>query len=631
MSLSLFNSVLLSGEHEILYTIREYLGKDVNKLLITCTEFYRFVTKFRFIFLNEYNSIRYCEDNHFRAKISTLIVSPRRQLGINLLRCIQLKKEYVPMLINVYKLELNLERKHIDKIFIFKNSTYLTLRNINRTREDHTLDLTPLSNVVKLDLSGSNIIDNLSVFASFNLYSVNLSNCPNIVDVSPLAKIPEINLSGCINVRDVSMLGKAKKLLLYKCSKIRDVSMLNRVKFLDISYCSSIDQIFQISYNKILTYAGCRIEYINITFEQCHEIILSFSPNTKSILIDGNINILNIANMQSLTYLSLNGNINNVNVVTCTKLKILDIDANINYIKLNNTKISNISCLSNINDVVIRKCGYIKNFSYLSNCKSVIISECINLTDTNWCSNIEKLSLNFNFNITKMNSPVDADNVYLSGCKKLIDVSALGNIRDLDLSECTKLSNITTLTNNEILNLSKCTMIKDFSNLRLSHNLHTINLSYTKIKNEDLIYLEYMNIHELDISHCVNISNISTLDKLPKLFKLNIGYLRKIINVSHLYKVNTLILSHCSNVKDISALSNVTNLNLYSCPKIKFENYIPNNDTINISRCNIKNIMQFVNIRKVIICIHDKTNIENFTEFELERRMYSDKVIEYVF
>jgi hypothetical protein len=52
-------------------------------------------------------------------------------------------------------------------------------------------------------------------------------------------------------------------------------------------------------------------------------------------------------------------------------------------------------------------------------------------------------------------------------------------------------------------------MIKDFSNLRLSHNLYTLNLSYTKIKNEDLIYLEYMNIHDLDISHCVNISDIS--------------------------------------------------------------------------------------------------------------------------
>jgi hypothetical protein len=59
-----------------------------------------------------------------------------------------------------------------------------------------------------------------------DVHTLNLSGCPNVLDVIALGYVHTLNLTGCGNVTDVSALGYVHTLYLTLCPNVSDVSAL---------------------------------------------------------------------------------------------------------------------------------------------------------------------------------------------------------------------------------------------------------------------------------------------------------------------------------------------------------------------------------------------------------------------
>ena len=97
---------------------------------------------------------------------------------------------------------------------------------------------------VRKDSASRNVPSVSDVSALGNIYTLNLSNCGGVYDVSALRRgIYSLDLSGCGGVRDVSPLGKFHILNLFYCCGINDVSALGGVHTLDLSNCDWVSDV----------------------------------------------------------------------------------------------------------------------------------------------------------------------------------------------------------------------------------------------------------------------------------------------------------------------------------------------------------------------------------------------------
>jgi len=109
----------------------------------------------------------------------------------------------------------------------YKNKTFRTmvLEKIFNPQKQLYLDLSEyvddiryvghLGNVYSLNLSGCYYITDVSKLG--NVHILDLSFCHEIIDVSALANVYFLNLGYCINITDVSKLGNVHTLYLEQC------------------------------------------------------------------------------------------------------------------------------------------------------------------------------------------------------------------------------------------------------------------------------------------------------------------------------------------------------------------------------------------------------------------------------
>ena len=141
-------------------------------------------------------------------------------------------------------------------------------------------------------------------------------------------------------------------------------------------------------------------------------------------------------------------------------------------------------------------------------------------------------------------------NLDLHGCKKITNVSPLSRIRTLNLSYCINIINISPLINVHNLNLSFCKNIINYSILGKG-TIHTLNLSYTNVLDEDIKSLGTLNT--LILSGCSNITDVSPLINVRI---LDLSFCKNIIDFTVLRNgsIHTLDLSYCYVTEEIIRL-----------------------------------------------------------------------------
>ena len=168
------------------------LSQPHMSLTATNKHFYD-VRRHLYLRLNRKYSLKYYQDEEFRAHVHSRLENPSKQLSLNLSKC------------------------------------------------NNITDVSALGGVHTLDLSGCwNITD---VSALGGVHTLNLSRCWKIADVSALGGVHTLDLSECSNITDVSALGGVHTLNLSDCHNITDVSALGGVHTLTLSGCSKIADV----------------------------------------------------------------------------------------------------------------------------------------------------------------------------------------------------------------------------------------------------------------------------------------------------------------------------------------------------------------------------------------------------
>ena len=85
------------------------------------------------------------------------------------------------------------------------------------------------------------------IFNPLKQLYLDLSDCPNITDVSVLSGVHTLDLSDCTDITDVSALSGVHTLDLSDCPNITDISALSGVRTLNLRGCANITDISALS------------------------------------------------------------------------------------------------------------------------------------------------------------------------------------------------------------------------------------------------------------------------------------------------------------------------------------------------------------------------------------------------
>ena len=220
------NNTIDNLSYEVINELCTYLSSiDVLHLYITNNYFIKYKHCCYYYKFNQEYSLLYYNDNVFRNQVNS-ICNIKKNLSINLSCC------------------------DIDCINVLENINTI---DISMTK---VLDLSPLINSYKVDLSCSIEFDTKTMKSLSNIKIIDLSNCSHVNDISMLKDAEYIDIS-FTNVSDVSMLGLQKTLILSGCTNVHDVQNLGNVTHLDLSGCINIEDVSSLGKVHTLTLKNC--------------------------------------------------------------------------------------------------------------------------------------------------------------------------------------------------------------------------------------------------------------------------------------------------------------------------------------------------------------------------------------
>ena len=296
-----------TGELSIL-DINKHINRNIKKYLL-------------FISLNRSASyLKYYKDKVYRTYINNLLHDTKRQLKINL------------------------EWQYLNE-FNAKDDGLINLQNLNF-----------------LNISRNDLIENVNVLST--CYSLKLFFCQNVSNVSALGYLHYLDISFCHLVTDVSMLGNLNTLILKGCIGIKDFSIfssfkvnhlnlsntlisntndIRNVKTLVINDCDHLFDISSLKKNKELKEVSIIInKHINDVSSLC---------NVPTVRIGRICNLVDISALEKVTKLVISDCNKITDVSKLSKVPNLTLMDLINLVDISN--------LGDHDKLCIIKCGHI--------------------------------------------------------------------------------------------------------------------------------------------------------------------------------------------------------------------------------------------------------------------------------
>lgn len=259
-----------------------------------------------------------------------------------------------------------------------------------------------------------------SMYKKYNkFYQVDIFEDFSVVDLDKFKNCINLSLRSCYNIIDVSCLKNIQFLDLSNCFELDDVSMLGNCKKLELCNCHKITDVSHLG----------NIPYLDLS--HCD-------------------NILDILQLGNHTYLNLKGT-NISNISNLNNVKVLDISYNYN--------IYDISALKNVYNLDISYCLNVQLNTNMYN--NIFTAEHVNLVDDDitYLKNINTLNL--------------SKNNYIS------DLSPLIKTKNLDIRQC---KNIRVLPYNTLLDYLNVSSENYYGNL-VNLDINTLNIKKINIDN----------------------------------------------------------------------------------------------------------------------------------------------------
>ncbi|CAN1264438.1 Disease resistance protein L6 [Linum perenne] len=340
-----------------------------------------------------------------------------------------------------------------------------------------------------------------------------------------------------------------------------DLIMLQTLKIPYALNLINLDGLESLSHLKTLNLEDCLVlEKLPISLFPD----LSALANLKTLDIrgcTGLTEVLVIPRLESLTKLHMSGCSSVEEFMGIKNLGLLE------DLKMSNctliTKLPDLSALTNLETLDISRCTgltEVMGFGRLENLKTLEISGCTGLTEVMEFGRLESL--------TELN---------MSGCssvEELPDLSGLRNVVMLDIS-ITKLPDLSVLANLKTLDISGCVQLAEVSGIERLGSLKRLNMSDCSSVEElpDLSCL--LNIVSLDISKCnqlKEVMGIKSLELLEDLVMTNCTSIKKLPDLSGCKKLWCLNISGCVQLAEVSGIERLESLkylNMSGCSSVE--------------------------------------------------------------
>jgi Leucine-rich repeat (LRR) protein len=486
-----------------------------------------------------------------------------------------------------------------------------------------------------------NIKDLKGILNCSNLHTLNLDNCPSLVDISGLTYLNKLTTLWLDGFADDSQFH-----FICTCTKLQILSQ-NYSQLLFPNHLAELTELTG------LFLADCNIQDLSplINLKNLSRLYLSKCQNIDDLSALRNLSSLTeltLSDCTKITTLSPISNFKeliNLNISGCNNLRELSPLENLNALKSLNlskcNKINDLTAISKLNTLIeldlsgCRKINDLTPLSGLSSLSYLNLSGCENLVELSPLSPICSLTfldLSYNENITNLNSFSELrmlSDLNLFGCENLCDINSISElklIRKLNLSYCqiTDLNSLSSMSLLKHLELEGCDGLeKQLKPISELFEITFLNLSGCK-KLCDLTPLSGLkNLSILNLGSCTKLTDLSPLSQLKKLISLNLCYCQNIDElapISDFPALKELDLSGCDSLQilpEFSKLHSLTNLNLSDCQNLNELGEISNLCTLeelDLSFCGkIKELAKISGLSKLTKL--NLAGIENLTTF----------------
>jgi hypothetical protein len=287
------------------------------RLFMNCTKLWKGIRKNSVILhLNEKYSLKYYSNEKTREKIRKAVESPSSQLFLTY--------TYRPSIEDLSVFQRIAGIRFIN-CFSLRNHSFLSSLSVVKLQHCDTVDVSMLSNIETLDLSGNSRLINISSLHSVKYLT--LANCCSVKDVSSLGVGNYyLDLSDCQRITKVNHLGKVHTLILKNLRKLTDVSGLGNVHRLDLSSCVKLRGLSALQNIPFLKLSDCRFlddhlvvlgnNHVYLDLSYCHKI-----TDLSSVKAVDNLNIRGCKLISKISML----NCKKLDIYKCPLLKDYDV------------------------------------------------------------------------------------------------------------------------------------------------------------------------------------------------------------------------------------------------------------------------------------------------------------------
>jgi hypothetical protein len=161
---------------------------------------------------------------------------------------------------------------------------------------------------------------------------LDLHNCSKLSRIKRLGKKNySLNLSHCYLITDISNLGRIQKLKLDFCRNITDISSLSKVPYLSLRGCTGITDFTSLGkYQKFLDLTGSEVTDVALlNFSTVYELVLSFCSEIRDVSCLTDVVRLTARNCEAFKILNLYGNYIKADFSNCVLLTQVNVFGNI--------------------------------------------------------------------------------------------------------------------------------------------------------------------------------------------------------------------------------------------------------------------------------------------------------------
>ncbi len=301
------------------------------------------------------------------------------------------------------------------------------LKKLQLSEASQLTDITPLQNVPHLAFTNCPNIQDFSILNSSKQKRLEL-NFSVISNLSFFQNIHQLELYECNNVTDISPLYGIYHLTLYSCEGIEDISRLGNHHCLSIVQFTSIKKGFEC----FLTIPVVEVENLEIPDLS----IFRYAKRLK-IFIYPSINH-QLSELKEISDLSLfSTSFNSSHGIDLFKFKSRRLTFILDIVIINSERIfpSQLRHLELINSVQILKIIDESKTSIFHQLQSLHIKSC-------WIEHVNGLG--------------EVSTLILENCLELYDIRGLGRNRSVEIINCDKITNVSSLVNVPIVTLKDC-------------------------------------------------------------------------------------------------------------------------------------------------------------------------------